>query len=93
MMSLFFPPAPANCPKPQATGNTVLTNEALLMNNFPEGSDVTFECANGYVRESGSGITTCTGGDWGEPDLICKSESRHFYKTLLFCHLGLNIVA
>lgn len=58
------------------------------MNDFPEGSDVRLECANGHVRESGSGITTCIDGNWSEPDLICKSESRHFHKNFIILSFG-----
>lgn len=69
-----FPP-PADCPKHQGGGNTVLNNKALLLNDFREGSNVTLECAHGYERESGSGVITCDDGRWTEPDLICRSES------------------
>ncbi|XP_070848588.1 complement decay-accelerating factor isoform X3 [Chaetodon trifascialis] len=71
LIYLFVVKAAADCPKPQGTGNIVLTNEALLINNFPEGSVATLECANGYVKETGSGITTCVDGNWTEPDIIC----------------------
>ncbi|XP_070758148.1 complement decay-accelerating factor isoform X2 [Enoplosus armatus] len=74
LLYLFAVKAAADCPKPLGSVNIVLTNEALLMNDFPEGSRVTLECANGYVRESGSGIITCTDGNWAEPDLTCKKK-------------------
>lgn len=73
MISPVF--SPADCPKPHGGENIVLSNAALLMNQFPEGLDVTLECANGYVKESGSGVTTCADTKWTEPDLVCKSES------------------
>lgn len=80
----LIPPPAANCPGPQGTGNIVLTSEALLLNHFPEDSQVTVECANGYIEESGSGVIKCIGGKWTEPDLICKSEScQTFITTLL----------
>lgn len=53
----------------------ILTNEALLMNEFPEGSAITLECINGYEEESGSGNINCIDQKWTEPDLRCKSES------------------
>ncbi|XP_041811843.1 complement decay-accelerating factor isoform X2 [Chelmon rostratus] len=74
LLCLFVVKATADCPKPQGRGNIVLTNEALLMNDFPEGVVVTLECANGYYKESGSGITTCIDGNWNEPDLICQKR-------------------
>ncbi|XP_051269650.1 complement decay-accelerating factor isoform X2 [Dicentrarchus labrax] len=71
LMYLFVVKAAADCPKPQGKGNIVLTNEALLKNNFPDASSVTFECVNGYVQENGTGIITCVSGTWTEPDIIC----------------------
>ncbi|XP_068171323.1 complement decay-accelerating factor isoform X2 [Antennarius striatus] len=71
---LFIMKIAADCPKPQPSGNFVLTNEALLMNHFPEGSRVSLECANGYIPESGDGITFCTGGIWSTPNLECKKK-------------------
>lgn len=52
----------------------VPTTETLLKNDFPEGSEATLECANGYVKDSGSGILTCLGGKWTDLDLTCISE-------------------
>uniref|UniRef100_A0A3B5MNW4 Sushi domain-containing protein n=1 Tax=Xiphophorus couchianus TaxID=32473 RepID=A0A3B5MNW4_9TELE len=65
----------AQCSKPDAGENMVLTEESLLKNDFPEGSEVTLECSNGYEKESGSGIMNCIDNKWTEPDLNCKSES------------------
>ncbi|XP_031727591.1 complement decay-accelerating factor, GPI-anchored isoform X3 [Anarrhichthys ocellatus] len=74
LLYLFVVEAAADCPKPQARENIVLTNEALLMNDFPEGVVVTLECANGFVVESGFGSITCTNNNWNEPDLSCKKK-------------------
>ncbi|XP_042365010.1 complement decay-accelerating factor, GPI-anchored isoform X2 [Plectropomus leopardus] len=74
LLHLFVLKAAADCPKPQGGENTVLTNDALLMNNFLEGSDVTLECTNGYTKDSGSGVITCVDDKWTEPDLICKRK-------------------
>ncbi|XP_039972494.1 complement decay-accelerating factor isoform X2 [Xiphias gladius] len=74
LLCLLVLEAAANCPGPQGTGNIVLTSEALLLNHFPEDSQVTVECANGYIEESGSGVIKCIGGKWTEPDLICKKK-------------------
>ncbi|XP_030277137.1 complement decay-accelerating factor isoform X6 [Sparus aurata] len=74
LMYLFVLKAAADCPKPHGGENIVLSNAALLMNQFPEGLDVTLECANGYVKESGSGVTTCADTKWTEPDLVCKKK-------------------
>ncbi|XP_010733960.3 complement decay-accelerating factor isoform X2 [Larimichthys crocea] len=72
MMYLFVVNAAAECPKPHEWENMVLTNEALLLNEFPEGSEVTVECGNGYIKESGTGIVNCINGNWNNPDLNCK---------------------
>ncbi|XP_054906241.1 C4b-binding protein-like isoform X2 [Poeciliopsis prolifica] len=61
-----------NCSIPKSVENMVLTNESLLRENFPDGTKVTYECANGFEKESGSEIITCIDGTWTEPDLICK---------------------
>ncbi|XP_067360622.1 complement receptor type 1 isoform X5 [Channa argus] len=68
------PKCEADCPKPEGSTNTVLTDEALLLNAFPEGTKVSFECANGYVKEKGSEFITCIDGKWSEPDLTCKRK-------------------
>ncbi|XP_076600887.1 zona pellucida sperm-binding protein 3 receptor isoform X2 [Chaetodon auriga] len=75
LIYLFVVKATADCPKPQGTGNSVLTNEALLINDFREGSSATLECANGYKKETGSGITTCINGNWTEPDIVCIKKN------------------
>ncbi|KAK1901247.1 Complement component receptor 1-like protein, partial [Dissostichus eleginoides] len=72
LLHLFFAKATADCPKPQTRGDVVLTDNALLMNTFPKGVDVTLECANGFVKDSGSGVITCVDDNWTEPDLTCK---------------------
>nr|XP_043878834.1 complement decay-accelerating factor isoform X2 [Solea senegalensis] len=74
LIHLFVLRAAANlaCSKPQGGGNTVLTTDSLLMNDFPEGSVASVECANGFIAESGSGIITCTSANWTEPSLVCR---------------------
>ncbi|KAI3369813.1 hypothetical protein L3Q82_024636, partial [Scortum barcoo] len=74
LVCLFVLKASADCPKPHGGENTVLTNEALLLNDFPEGSVASLECANGYLEESGSGRMTCIDGAWTMPDLTCKKK-------------------
>ncbi|XP_060897112.1 complement factor H isoform X4 [Labrus mixtus] len=66
--------AAAECPKPEGKESIILSEAALLMNDFPEGSDVTLECGNGFELDSGSGVITCIDGKWTEPDLICKKR-------------------
>lgn len=72
----FCLPPIAHCQKPQATEILVLSQDALLLNNFPEGSEVTLECSRGYEKESGSGSIVCTNGKWSKPDLNCTSKCQ-----------------
>ncbi|TWW62325.1 Membrane cofactor protein [Takifugu flavidus] len=71
-LSFICPTFGAQCQKPQATENIVLSEAALLLNSFPEGSEVILECGRGYEKESGSGATVCTNREWSKPNLICK---------------------
>ncbi|XP_062272242.1 zona pellucida sperm-binding protein 3 receptor-like [Scomber scombrus] len=52
----------------------VVSNKALLLNSFPEGIEVELECANGYVKDSGSEIINCINENWSNPELICKKK-------------------
>ncbi|KAL7408583.1 hypothetical protein ABVT39_025939 [Epinephelus coioides] len=74
LLYLFVVKAAAACSKPKEMENIVLTDQSLLMNEFPEGSEVHWECAHGYVRDSGSGSMTCVDNNWTELDLICKKK-------------------
>ncbi|KAK9528586.1 hypothetical protein VZT92_012739 [Zoarces viviparus] len=74
LLFLFVVKAAADCPNPPERENIVLTNEALLMNDFPDGVVVTLECANGYVVESGTGSITCTDNNWTKLGLSCKKR-------------------
>uniref|UniRef100_A0AAQ4S8U7 Sushi domain-containing protein n=1 Tax=Gasterosteus aculeatus aculeatus TaxID=481459 RepID=A0AAQ4S8U7_GASAC len=78
LLILLAVKAAAECSKPEAKENTVLTDQSLLLNTFSEGVEVYFECANGYVVESGSGKITCAQKNWSESDLICKKKDCGF---------------
>ncbi|XP_061641045.1 E-selectin isoform X2 [Phyllopteryx taeniolatus] len=62
----------ADCPMPQRGKNTVLSDQALLMNTFPEGSNITLVCLNGFEKESGSDGVSCQDGNWTRIELLCK---------------------
>ncbi|XP_032405236.1 complement decay-accelerating factor, GPI-anchored isoform X4 [Xiphophorus hellerii] len=81
ILYLFIGNVAAQCSKPDAGENMVLTEESLLKNDFPEGSEVTLECSNGYEKESGSGIMNCIDNKWTEPDLNCKKKDCGFPKA------------
>ncbi|XP_026162342.1 complement decay-accelerating factor isoform X2 [Mastacembelus armatus] len=78
LMCLVIWKAAADCPKPQGKDHILLTDAALVMHNFPEGSVVTFKCTNGYERESGSDAITCINNNWTELQLICKKMDCGF---------------
>ncbi|XP_037535701.1 complement decay-accelerating factor [Nematolebias whitei] len=75
LMCVFVGNVAADCPKPEGGENMIPTTDTLLKNDFPDGSDATLECGNGYVKESGSGILTCLSEKWTEPDLVCKKRN------------------
>ncbi|XP_062329713.1 P-selectin isoform X2 [Osmerus eperlanus] len=86
----FVKSGKGECPRPQGQNNMVLTNEALLMNHFPEGSTATFECSNGYVIEQGSGIVRCTSGAWSEPQMTCQKKDCGTPKKILHMNYDLS---
>lgn len=57
----------------------VLSDSAILKNNFPDESDVMLECAKGYEVENGSNTITCANGVWSKQELTCKSKSTLFH--------------
>ncbi|XP_030632544.1 complement decay-accelerating factor isoform X2 [Chanos chanos] len=76
-LSLILTPSKgAECEEPtNLEGNVVLTDDARLKNNFPSGTIITLECANGYVTTDGSTNTiTCTNGKWSKVELDCKKK-------------------
>ncbi|XP_058258877.1 sushi, von Willebrand factor type A, EGF and pentraxin domain-containing protein 1 isoform X2 [Hemibagrus wyckioides] len=67
-----LPQCKGECPKPVLEGNVVLSDSALLKNNFPDGSVVSLKCATGYKVDEGSSTITCLGGEWSHQELTCK---------------------
>ncbi|XP_016891851.1 complement decay-accelerating factor isoform X9 [Cynoglossus semilaevis] len=74
LFHLFVLKAAAQCSKHPGGENIVFTRETLLLNDFPEGSEVTFQCASGYTIDSGSGVSKCISGHWSALDLRCKKK-------------------
>ncbi|MED6279901.1 hypothetical protein CHARACLAT_005579 [Characodon lateralis] len=74
LLYLFVGNVAAYCPKPESGDVIDLSDETLLKNDFPEGSEATLECGNGYEKKSGSGIIKCIDKKWTEPDLVCKKK-------------------
>ncbi|KAK3574905.1 hypothetical protein QTP86_018370 [Hemibagrus guttatus] len=67
-----LPQCKDECPKPVLKENLVLSDSALLKNNFPNGSVISLECAIGYEVDKGSSTITCVGGEWSHQELTCK---------------------
>ncbi|KAF4079075.1 hypothetical protein AMELA_G00188920 [Ameiurus melas] len=62
------------CPKPVLEGDVVLSNSAILKNNFPHESDIILECAKGYEVDNGSNSIKCLNGVWSKQELTCRKK-------------------
>ncbi|XP_046705520.1 sushi, von Willebrand factor type A, EGF and pentraxin domain-containing protein 1-like isoform X2 [Silurus meridionalis] len=62
------------CQQPNLPNELVLSDSALLQNNFPDGSEITLECANGHKVDKGSNVIRCLNGEWSKEELICKKK-------------------
>ncbi|KAI5628503.1 sushi, von Willebrand factor type A, EGF and pentraxin domain-containing protein 1 isoform X5 [Silurus asotus] len=60
------------CQQPDLPNELVLSDSALLQNNFPDGSEITLECATGHEVDKGSNVIRCLTGEWSKEELICK---------------------
>ncbi|KAJ0023154.1 hypothetical protein NQD34_003053 [Periophthalmus magnuspinnatus] len=74
LLYLFVAKTLGDCDKPVLEGNIVLTDEALLMNKYPDNVEISLTCANGYLKDSGSATIKCIDGAWHDPDLTCKKK-------------------
>ncbi|XP_072237747.1 complement decay-accelerating factor isoform X2 [Leuresthes tenuis] len=74
LIYLFVVSAAGDCPTPDKGEHFILSQESLFVNEFSEGVEVTLECANGYIKENGSGVITCSEEKWTQPDIICKRK-------------------
>ncbi|XP_015197913.2 complement decay-accelerating factor-like [Lepisosteus oculatus] len=63
------------CSYPPSVQNAVLNDQSQLLNDFPEGTAVTYECNPGYRRASGSPSISCSNGQWSQPTLTCEKNS------------------
>ncbi|KAM7411324.1 hypothetical protein PAMA_021357 [Pampus argenteus] len=65
-----------NCTKPTGgTNNTVLKDSDIRTETFPSGATATFVCDTGYMKKGGSGVTTCTAGQWSTVTLECQRKN------------------
>lgn len=52
-----------------------LTGDTVAESDVAHEGKVTYECADGYTANSGSGDRTCTAGSWDTPTLTCTGKS------------------
>uniref|UniRef100_A0A8C7YQN0 Sushi domain-containing protein n=1 Tax=Oryzias sinensis TaxID=183150 RepID=A0A8C7YQN0_9TELE len=75
LIHLFAVNAAADCLTPPTTQlDTDLSAESRLVDEYREGVQLQLECVSGYLRKSGTGITTCNSGNWTKSDLICTKK-------------------
>ncbi|XP_031442839.1 complement factor H-like isoform X2 [Clupea harengus] len=67
----------AECPTAptELDNNVILSDEAVVQNEFPDGSVVKLECDNGYVPEEGNNTITCDSGSWTKVELRCTRKN------------------
>uniref|UniRef100_A0A3Q3FTM4 Sushi domain-containing protein n=1 Tax=Labrus bergylta TaxID=56723 RepID=A0A3Q3FTM4_9LABR len=63
-----------DCPKPVPGPNMNLKDSDIVLQEFPDGTKVTFTCEVGY-QSGGSGVSTCSAGNWSLVMLQCKRKN------------------
>ncbi|KAL2077876.1 hypothetical protein ACEWY4_027380 [Coilia grayii] len=72
----FLRTVEAECKAPNELGHSViLSNEAVLQNEFPDGSAIALACDNGFVPREGSNNITCQNGIWTKVELTCTRKN------------------
>ncbi|KAF6731800.1 Complement factor H [Oryzias melastigma] len=72
---LFAVNAAADCVRPPSVPDDIdLSEESMLVDQYTEGVQLSLICVSGFIRESGTGITTCKNGEWTPSDLTCKRK-------------------
>ncbi|XP_030588762.1 complement receptor type 1-like isoform X3 [Archocentrus centrarchus] len=64
-----------DCSRPVGGANMDLKGNNILLEEFPEGTKVTFACNPGYVSKGGSPSITCTTGNWSSLGMSCERRS------------------
>ncbi|XP_063046640.1 CUB and sushi domain-containing protein 3-like isoform X4 [Engraulis encrasicolus] len=73
--SFFIRSEAAECIAPKELGNSViLSNEHVLQNDFPDGSEAKLDCDNGFRPLNGSDTITCQNGIWSTVELTCTRK-------------------
>ncbi|XP_056241660.1 membrane cofactor protein-like isoform X4 [Seriola aureovittata] len=64
-----------DCDKPQPGPNMQLRGDDILLETFPNGASVSFDCDVGYMSAGGSSTIVCTSGTWSTIMLSCKKRN------------------
>uniref|UniRef100_A0A3Q3FTT8 Sushi domain-containing protein n=1 Tax=Labrus bergylta TaxID=56723 RepID=A0A3Q3FTT8_9LABR len=64
-----------DCPKPVPGPNMNLKGNDIVLQEFPDGTKVTFTCEVGYQSAGGSGVSTCSAGNWSPVRLQCERKN------------------
>nr|XP_020482584.1 membrane cofactor protein-like isoform X1 [Labrus bergylta] len=66
-----------DCPKPVPGPNMNLKGNDIVLQEFPDGTKVTFTCEVGYQSggSGGSGVSTCSAGNWSLVMLQCERKN------------------
>lgn len=79
MWVFFFYLFLAQCERPNVGGNLALADESG-QETFSDGAKVKLKCATGYMTDARtiSRSITCTGTQWSQIELYCKSNCLLF---------------
>ncbi|KAM6982006.1 C4b-binding protein alpha chain-like [Tautogolabrus adspersus] len=64
-----------DCTWPVPGPNMNLKGNDILLQDFPDGTKVSFTCEVGYQSAGGSGAITCTAGNWSPLRLQCERKN------------------
>ncbi|XP_060913928.1 complement receptor type 2-like isoform X3 [Labrus mixtus] len=64
-----------DCTKPVPEPNMTLKDKDIVLQEFPDGTKVTFICGVGYQSAGGSGASTCSAGNWSLVKLQCERKN------------------
>ncbi|XP_047435631.1 complement component receptor 1-like protein isoform X5 [Mugil cephalus] len=74
-IGLAIPIQAQDCSRPLGNPNTRLSDANILLQTFPDGTQVSFVCEVGYLRAGGSPQITCTAGVWSTLMLKCERKN------------------
>ncbi|XP_066559725.1 membrane cofactor protein isoform X4 [Amia ocellicauda] len=63
------------CPVFQVSPPILMTAASQALNDYPDGTSLTFECQAGYFRSGGSPKITCSNSVWSPLTLMCDKKN------------------